>query len=167
VEALSLCPSTRRETGQERAVAARMDGQLVGWRGIQTLVPDDLLSMLRGCLSDRQESRAWAYAVASEVLTKLVMEGRRRAPETHGNSYSRNKEGRFLYSTAHSTASSVKGRCLWAPCSTTKDGIIRDSSRYSTRYGVRRRDLKSERGRFRGGGSLGSSRGGGGVMASG
>ena len=54
-----------------------------GWR-IRTAGPDDRLEMLR-CLSDGQQNCAWAYAVALEMLTELVMDRQQRAPETHGN----------------------------------------------------------------------------------
>lgn len=55
--------------------------------GFRTVVPDDLLAMLRRCLSDGHEDYAWAYAVALEMLTELVMDHRQWAPETHGNTW--------------------------------------------------------------------------------
>lgn len=119
--------------------------------GFRTVVPDDLLAMLRRCLSDGHEDYAWAYAVALEMLTDFVMDHRQWAAETHGNTCGRgrggeNKEGKILYGTG-----AVKGRCLEWGLRKIRDRA--SGPRFSrsvgstSRYGVRRRDRKSERGR--------------------
>jgi len=75
----------RRETVRGRRRGADGWQWVVSRGGFGIVVPDDQLAMLGRCLSDGHEDCAWAYAVALEMLTKLVMDHRQRAPETHGN----------------------------------------------------------------------------------